>query len=541
MKFDDAKLLSKAILYHIEGDLDLAEIKYRCLLDRNSKNTEVLFHLSICLWDAGRIGDAIKSMKSALIENQKNIIWWYLLFLMYCAQDNIHKAKEVAKSAVNFGHIIRSDQVKIEDTITEKYLVNAFFSQQYFFIVWINQKVTVKLTSASKNVIALSYSKLGANELAIKTFVDALKADPKNANLLSNYGLLLKNSKNYKDAINILTKAVKIDRTSANIYNNLAVSYEEVGEVEKAAFAYKKALKNEQKTNTIFLNHLSLCTQLESIDELFKPLNMKLNEEFKYLILKAIRGLISGDFDTARNCLNHIHARKIDEIIISDPIERKFLIGYLNFVKALLPQLSPVDTGSNILYHLGESHCLSFSQQRLSLRGIVHQIKPMITFGAKAYHFTGAANNKFKAITEQNLQKTPMGSPIALSFGEIDCRSDEGFIMASRKMSADSKDLIKDVVSKYVGWFEKFSDSREIHFFNLPAPTYKSQISHQLNHEVALNILTFNEHLLEICARKKFSVIDLYSKTKADNCFSNGKYHVDDYHIGPAILDELKQ
>ena len=90
-----------------------------------------------------------------------------------------------------------------------------------------------------------------------------------------------------------------------------------------------------------------------------------------------------------------------------------------------------------------------------------------------------------------------------VSFGEIDCRSDEGFIRVSRKLGVDSKDLIKDVVLRYVGWFEQYSAEREFLFFNLPAPTYKEEISHALNHEVATNIETYNIHLLDVCIAKR--------------------------------------
>ena len=48
------------------------------------------------------------------------------------------------------------------------------------------------------------------------------------------------------------------------------------------------------------------------------------------------------------------------------------------------------NTVSNIIPHIGESHCLSFSHQTLSISSQLIKIQPVLITGGKAWHF---ANN----------------------------------------------------------------------------------------------------------------------------------------------------
>lgn len=531
-------LLSQATLAHLAGEVGTAKKNYKLLLELDGKNPEVLFQLSLLFWDTSDLSNAIKYMKLALIQHQKDPAYWELLVCLYVANKKNQLANTAAEGARNFGHKINRKQDTIARLFSEQYLVNAYLNGQYFLVIWMSQRgSTRRLTSAASNLQAMAYSKLGDQTRAEQVFQEALLLDPKNPFLLSNYGLLLKNQKRYERAVETLHKAVKLERNSANIFNNLAVSYEELGDLSNASLMYKKALKCKQENATVYLNYLSLCTQLNLFGDRDGFKHQVPSKEFKYLILKVISGLLNRDFTACRKYLNYIKLEY--ERLVSDPIDGKFVHGYYKFLRELLPSLKSNNTETSLLFHLGESHSLSFSWQEVLFRGELHRLRPMTTFGAKAYHFTTAGNNKYKAITDYNISQTPKECSVLVSFGEIDCRSDEGFIRVSRKLGVDSKDLIKDVVLRYVGWFEQYSAEREFLFFNLPAPTYKEEISQALNHEVATNIETYNTHLLDVCIAKGFSVIDLYSVTKMTSGFSNNLYHVDGFHVGPTVLPKL--
>ena len=306
---------------------------------------------------------------------------------LYVANKKNQLANTAAEGARNFGHKINRKQ----DTI--KIFLRAVPSQR--ILKWSilprhmdepKEIVRVRLTSAASNLQAMAYSKLGDQTRAEQVFQEALLLDPKNPFLLSNYGLLLKNQKRYERAVETLHKAVKLERNSANIFNNLAVSYEELGDLSNASLMYKKALKCKQENATVYLNYLSLCTQLNLFGiEMASNIQVP-SKEFKYLILKVISGLLNRDFTASRKYLNYIKLEY--ERLVNDPIDSKFVHGYYKFLRELLPSLKSNNTETFITVSSKGKPQSKFSWQEVLFRGELHRLRPMTTFGAKAYHFT---------------------------------------------------------------------------------------------------------------------------------------------------------
>ena len=96
----------------------------------------------------------------------------------------------------------------------------------------------------------------------------------------------------------------------------------------------------------------------------------------------------------------------------------------------------------NKVYHLGESHCLSYAHRNITIGGSNFSIAPRITFGAKAFHFSRTKQDSFKAITKAHFVSLPKSSKVFLSYGEIDCRPNEGFISAATKLDKPLEELI---------------------------------------------------------------------------------------------------
>ena len=71
--------------------------------------------------------------------------------------------------------------------------------------------------------------------------------------------------------------------------------------------------------------------------------------------------------------------------------------------------------------------------KNISIKKDSYKIKSLITFGAKTFHLSKEDKNKYKSITSYNFKSLPKGSRVFLSFGEIDCRPNEGFIIAAEK------------------------------------------------------------------------------------------------------------
>ena len=82
-----------------------------------------------------------------------------------------------------------------------------------------------------------------------------------------------------------------------------------------------------------------------------------------------------------------------------------------------------------------------------------HQIKPRIIYGAKAWHFAKPKENKFKGILRHHASRIPTGSLVFLSFGEIDCRQDEGILAAATKSKKTIEQLVYNTVRLFGVYF----------------------------------------------------------------------------------------
>ena len=216
---------------------------------------------------------------------------------------------------------------------------------------------------------------------------------------------------------------------------------------------------------------------------------------------------------------------------------------YKNLITSLKhSNASKLDSNYPKIYHIGESHCLSFAHSLITIGGKTHIISPRITLGAKAYHFSTKLENHFKSIAAYHLKKAPTGSIVLISFGEIDCRADEGIIKAASQTSMPIDELIEQTVHFYMKWFltKSLKSRHKLFFFNIPAPVYNPKYSSPINKKVAEVISLFNSYLLIIGTRFQANIIDVYSHTVGKNGFSNKLYHCDRHHLDCKVLPFIR-
>ena len=177
------------------------------------------------------------------------------------------------------------------------------------------------------------------------------------------------------------------------------------------------------------------------------------------------------------------------------------------------------------------------------MNGKIFRIAPMITFGGKAFHFSKRKDNAFKAITKINLASIPKGSEVLISFGEIDCRPNEGFILASTKLHQPMENLISGTVSGYLKWFAKQNRTlnHRIHFLNVPAPKYDKRYSPEKNGDVADTVALFNSQIKKQIAHYKFGMVDVYRFTLGQDGFSHGEFHLDNKHLSSKAIPEIEK
>ena len=126
--------------------------------------------------------------------------------------------------------------------------------------------------------------------------------DKKSTSAKSNYyysAVKLINNKSYKAAINDLFKAEKNNKNDADIYNYLGFSFRKMGNLEKAAFYYEKALKISPKhkgaleyQGEMFLTQGNLKLAEANLNKLGKICSLGCKEEkmLKESIMKYNKG-----------------------------------------------------------------------------------------------------------------------------------------------------------------------------------------------------------------------------------------------------------
>ena len=387
---------------------------------------------------------------------------------------------------------------------------------------------------------------------AIVAYKRAIAINPKFFLAHHNLGNAYRTQKCFQEAITSYKTALDVSPSFEKSHFGLATVYKQTGQITKAMNELELSLKI-RPFEAAYESYLALSNQLlgppskgpQSAFE--KQLNVLISEKNpKHLIHHAIRAFLQASFTQSQRNLDNflkIESQVFEQLPIQ---ERNFCISYYKFISALIPKLRQVEhlpPEENTIYHIGESHCLSYAHQRIKFKSTAHHITPRLTLGAKAYHFSQLDNNSYKAITKINLEKIPNKSKVFVSFGEIDCRSNEGFIRAFDEHKLSNTSIISDVIQGYFEWF-KLQNSHKQHtmyFFNIPAPIYNNTISKDLNIRTAKIVLDYNQCFTEIAAKYNFKIVDVYQLTVLPSGYSNQKFHIDNYHLGPNVINDIEK
>ena len=130
-----------------------------------------------------------------------------------------------------------------------------------------------------------------------------------------------------------------------------------------------------------------------------------------------------------------------------------------------------------------------------------------------------------------------------LSFGEIDCRLNEGLISAATRHKKPIEDLVHDTIKGYVGWFAEQNQSKNhnLFFINVPAPIYNEKYSAEVNRKLKSTIKLFNSVLNEHVLEHDFNIINVYKFTVDTDGFSNSSFHIDGHHLSTDAISEIEK
>ncbi len=401
--------------------------------------------------------------------------------------------------------------------------------------------------------IGIALKDLGQLDNAINAFRKGLSIKPDYAEAYNNKGIALQGLDKLEESVRAYQRALSIKPDYAEAYNNMGTALQEQDKLEEAMGAFDKALSIKPDYAEVILNASALINQLADTAFLDEELNERLDlqsfdliEMPEFQIQRAIKAFLLSNQELVRKHLNIYKSCPPSSIAKLEQRDQVFCSAYNHFLEKLIEtpfETEPTSADHQTAFHIGDSHCFSYAHKLIKINGIDYNIVPRITFGGKAFHFSIKKMNAFKAITKANFNSLPDASIVFLSFGEIDCRPNEGFISTAKKHKKQIEDLVSDTVRGYVDWFAEQNQSKNhsLFFFNVPAPIYNEKFSKEVNVKVIRTIKLFNNLLHKNVLDNDFNVIDVYKFTAGKEGVSNSLFHIDDYHLSSKAIPEIEK
>ena len=393
---------------------------------------------------------------------------------------------------------------------------------------------------------------LGKLEEAELSYRQAIQLNPNYAEAHSNLGNILRDLGKLKEAELSTRKAIQLNPNFANAHYNLGIILSDHGKLKEAELSTRKAIQLKPDFADANNNLGDILIYLGNLKELIliskKTLESKLiTKEYKLRasLLITIANLLQGDF--AETFLN---LNKTKELISRDAIYsitdkkiRKHTFTFFKFINSLYPLLEKENNNydSKIIPYFGESHCLSFAHQTTSISSQLNQLQPVLITGGKAWHFANNDNNQWKDSLNQQIKNHTYSDKAFISFGEIDCRKDEGILNYSLKSGRDILEICEEIIREYVLYMEGiFSPNySERYYFGVPAPTRRKKLLDHLDIKRIKLIKLYNSILKKEVLSSGSYFLDVYKLTSNNDGLNNNIHMCDRTHLSPKCLSVL--
>lgn len=293
--------------------------------------------------------------------------------------------------------------------------------------------------------LGICYKELGDLTQATQKYKLALNVDPNHEKASLNLGNIFAKSGDKDSALKCYLNALKADPTNLDTQFNLAALFLENGDVLQAAANFYHLLTSNPTFEKAGLSFQQLCCQIddteanEALASYFEneAVLKKLSLFRLFHVTNAIDAFKRGDFAHSTKSLeasDGISNQSFQPVLTGIEADQHFCNAYSIFLSSLInePRDIAIKDAPSI-FHIGESHCLSFAHRDVSIDGCVHRIQPKLCLGIKAFHLAQSEKNKYKSLFNHHFISIPPQSNVFVSIGEIDCRPDEGIIEASKK------------------------------------------------------------------------------------------------------------
>ncbi len=393
---------------------------------------------------------------------------------------------------------------------------------------------------------------LGKLEAAEKWFRKAIELKPDYAEAHYNLGVILNDLGKIKEAELSYRKAIEINPDYAEARYNLGIILKNLGKLKEAELSYRKAIEIKPDYAEAYSNLGIILKDLGKLKELVLSSesileSRSINQGHKLLALLdiTIAHFILGNFSETLLNLNRTNKsiKRGDLNFIKNNKNKKNTLVYSQFITSLYPNLLKENKNPDLekIPHIGESHCLSFAHQTISISSQLNQIQPVLIMGGKAWHFANNKNNQWKDSLTQQMKNHNYSRQIFISFGEIDCRKDEGILIYSIKKNKDISEVCETTIKGYLNYMEEIltPNYSNKYYFGVPAPTREKELPDELDIQRIEMVKLYNSILkIEVLSRGS-CFLDVYALTSNKDGENNNLHMCDQFHLSPKCLSIL--
>ena len=404
-----------------------------------------------------------------------------------------------------------------------------------------------------------------AEKLINKMFANKPGSWKLNAQLM----LIKEVTKDYNGAIKYFNNAIKDAPAETSLRKKGAVLLRRYGKIDCAKNHYLRIIEKTAEDYEALLLCGEMLSQTPNQKEaeamlenylIYAPKNNPQSGHLRAAVNLLIMSYTNADIQKCYYMLNMIRIMVGKGYTKSIMLEanRTFVRAFSRLIKLYLESLNTnqflkdkIISGDEStlkrkerIVHIGDSHCLAFAHQEIKINNKALLIAPIIIKGAKAWHYCQVEDNEYKTALALHINQMTSNKPLLISFGEIDCRINEGILTYCRKYNQKIEKVTVATAKGYIQWVWKLLTSKNLkpYFVGVPAPSKDYHNRYTKKDEMARLTLIrkFNETMQKQCKDLKVNYIDIYDVTAGSDGYNNEKYMIDEYHLSPIALHKLK-
>lgn len=378
----------------------------------------------------------------------------------------------------------------------------------------------------------------------------AIELKPDYVEAYNNLGVIYAIGKKMQEAEAYYRKVILLKPDYAPTYHSLGMLLKDNGELLEAEKYYRKAIELKPDYAEVYVNLGYLLYYLDKTSEAMKaykeciklsPRLVGLDASVHLAILYYLNGDLKESYASLEmsNNIFDIATDKKYKNSASYWIYLDRLHSWHKNNKQKNYNLKDIKT----MYVVGESHSLTVHGMIVRYDNEEMICSAEWILGCKQWHLGNDMPNWYKHKFEAIMARLPNQSTILLTFGEIDCRHDEGIIKAWKKSKEKKlENVIQETIRAYLLYVEKITGQYKHQIIINGIPAINNIESDNLSEETVNQIVNmirmFNTILNREALSRGMDFLDVYTLTDRGDGIASGHRHIDSHHLIPSAVCE---